>query len=61
VGEICAIISATEKVPRFQPLLIITDSKYAIDGLTTHLEEWKNKGWIEVKNANFFKRAAYLL
>jgi len=61
VGEICAIITAAEKVPRYQPMQIVTNSKYAIDGLTTHLEEWENKGWTEVKNAIFFKKATYLL
>jgi len=52
---------AAEKVPQYQPMIIVTDSKYVINGLTTHLTEWEDKGWIEVKNAIFFKRAAYLL
>ncbi len=42
-------------------MIIVTDSKYVINGLTTHLDEWENKGWTEVKNKIFFKRAAYLL
>jgi hypothetical protein len=42
-------------------MIIASDSKYIIDSLTTHLEEWENKGWTEVKNAIFFKKAAYLL
>jgi ribonuclease HI len=61
IGEICAVIVAAEKVPRYQPMIIVTDSKYVINGLTTHLSEWEDKGWTEVKNAIFFKRAAYLL
>jgi len=36
-------------------------SKYAIEGLTTHLPEWENRGWIGVKNIPFFRRAAYLI
>ena len=32
-----------------------------IDGLTTHLREWENNGWIGVKNAQLFKKAAYVL
>jgi hypothetical protein len=34
---------------------------YVIEGLTKHLEKWEDQGWIGVKNAEFFKRAAYLL
>jgi ribonuclease HI len=61
VGEIAAVIIAASKTPTFQPLEIVSDSKYVINGLTTHLENWENKGWIEIKNANFFKKATYLL
>ena len=32
-----------------------------IDGLTTHLGEWENNGWIGVKNAQLSKKAAYVL
>ncbi|KAH9071067.1 hypothetical protein EDB83DRAFT_2221492 [Lactarius deliciosus] len=61
VGEIAAVIVAVEKLPNFCPLIIKTDSKYVIDGLTTHLKTWEDNGWIGIKNAEFFKRAAYLL
>jgi ribonuclease HI len=61
VGEIAAIIVAITKTPTFSPLKIISDSKYAIDGLTTHLSHWEDKGWIQVKNAELFKKAAFLL
>ena len=37
------------------------DLKYVIEGLTTHLDEWEDKRWTNVKNAKFFKKAAYLL
>jgi ribonuclease HI/exonuclease III len=60
-GEIAAIIAAVASVPRFWPLTIISDSKYAIEGLTTHLQTWEDKGWIGIKNADLFKRAAFLL
>jgi ribonuclease HI len=33
------MIAAAEKTPRYQPMLIATDSKYVIEGLTTHLDE----------------------
>ena len=61
VGELVAIILATEATPINQPLKIITDSRYAIEGLTTHLHAWEDQGWINIQNANLFKRAAYLL
>jgi ribonuclease HI/exonuclease III len=61
VGEVAAVIAALEAVPRNQPLKIVTDSKYTIDGLTTHLSTWEDQGWIAIKNADLFKRAAYLM
>ena len=61
VGELIAIIAAVESVPICQPLKIITDSRYAIDGLTTHLGTWEDQGWIAIENAPLFKKAAYLL
>jgi ribonuclease HI len=61
VGEVAAIIKATTTIPTFWPLIIKTDSKYAIKGLMTYLRNWQNTGWIGIKNANLFKKAAYLL
>ena len=60
VGELAAVIAALSTIPPYQPLKIITDSKYVIDGLTTHLEHWEDDGWIEIKNANLFRKAAHL-
>lgn len=50
-----------QDLPIFTPLKIHSDSEYIIEGLTTHLEHWKDIGWITVQNASLFKRAAYLL
>jgi ribonuclease HI len=61
IGEIAAIVAAVEAVPKFWPLTIVSDSKYAIEGLTIHLQSWEDNGWIGIKNAAFFKRAAFLL
>lgn len=61
MGEVAAVIQAASNVPTFRPLVIKTDSKYVINGLTTHLKDWENKGWIGIKNTTFFKRAAFLL
>ena len=61
VGELAAIIKAATLIPTFCPLIIKTDSKYIIQGLTKHLKEWESKGWIGVKNASLFQKAAHLL
>ena len=61
IGEIVAIIIAAESLPNYSKLRIITDSMYVIKGLTKHLAEWEDAGWIRIKNVEFFKRAAYLL
>src|SRR5260370_42530167 len=42
VGEIVAIIEAISTTPPFQPLTILSDSKYAIEGLTKHLKTWED-------------------
>ncbi len=52
---------AVQDTPQFQPLEIISDSRYAIDSLTDHLCNWEDKGWIKVQNKQLFKRAAFLL
>lgn len=61
VGEIAAVIAAAETLPNYCKLTIVTDSEYVIDGRTKHLADWENNGWIQMNNAELFKRAAYLL
>ena len=61
VGEIAAVIAALESTPTFAPITIVSDSMYVIDGLTKYLNEWEDRGWIEIRNKEWFKRAAYLL
>ena len=61
IGEIVATIVAIQTIPRFVPLKIITDFEYVIKGLTTHLPRWENTGWINIRNSQLFKKAAYLL
>ncbi|KAH9980722.1 hypothetical protein BJV74DRAFT_879261 [Russula compacta] len=45
VGEIAVIIA------------LITDSKYTIKGLTTHLQHWEDQGWIAIRDTNLFCRS----
>jgi ribonuclease HI len=61
VGEIAAVIVAMEIIPLYQPVKICTDSKYVIEGLTTHLEKWEDDGWISIANAWLFRKAVYLM
>ncbi|KAI0043866.1 ribonuclease H-like protein [Auriscalpium vulgare] len=61
VGELVAVILVLQAAPQFAPVHIISDSRYAIDGLTTHLQSWEDAGWIDVANAPLFATAAYLL
>jgi RNase H len=53
--------SSPRITPKLYPPHNQTDSKYAIEGLTKHLTKWEDQGWIEIKNKEWFKHAAYLL
>jgi ribonuclease HI len=55
ISEIYAVLQAIKLVPRHIPLLIKTDSKYVINGLTKHLDEWEDRGWINAPNGEVFK------
>ena len=61
VRELAAVIHVIAETAPYQPLRIITDSKYVKEGITTHLESWEDNSWINIKNANLFKKAAHLL
>ncbi|KAG1841801.1 hypothetical protein DFJ58DRAFT_688478 [Suillus subalutaceus] len=43
------------------PAIIITDSRYVIDGLTKNLKNWEERGWINIANKELFKATAYHL
>ena len=57
-GELYAILVVIKTTPQNRQLLIKSDSKYAIDGLTKYIDEWEDKGWIGVSNAPLFKTIA---
>ena len=61
VGKVATIIAAIKGVQHFHPLEIIMDSKYTIEGLMKHLQNWEDQGWIGIRNANLFQKAAFLL
>jgi ribonuclease HI len=55
VAELTAILYVAQKTAPFAPLLVKSDSKYAIDGITLNLQQWEEHGWIGVANKELFK------
>lgn len=61
MGEIAAVLAAVQSINPLTPIIIVTDSKYVINSLTTRLKDWEDSGWIGVKNSEFFRATAYHL
>ena len=61
VREIIAILKVASAVPRYFPLKSISNSLYAINGLTEHLSTWEDNRWIGIKNAPLCKKTACIL
>jgi ribonuclease HI/exonuclease III len=57
-GELYAILQVIKETPAQSPLLIKTDSKYVIKGLTRNLNKWEDTGWIGIANKDLFKVTA---
>ena len=57
-AEVYAVILAADSVAPYTPLHIVTDSKYAMDGLTENLQTWEDSGWLGVSHPELFKEAA---
>ena len=49
IGELCAVLQALRTHPGGEPLIIETDSQYAINCSTTWLRGWKRNGWRNAK------------
>lgn len=60
-GEVAVIPIGLQSVNPLTPIIIITNSRYTIDGLTNHLQNWEDQGWIGVMNSELFKAMAYHL
>ena len=60
-AEIIAIYKAASAIQKWFPLKIISDSLYAINGLTEHLSTWEDNGWIGIENVPLFKLTAAIL
>lgn len=60
IGELCAVLQALRAHPGNEPLVIESDSQYAIKCSTTWVKGWKRNGWKNaqkkpVKNAEIIK------
>ena len=60
IGELCAVLMALRAHPGSEPLVIETDSQYAINCATKWVHGWKKNGWKNskkepVKNAAVIK------
>ncbi|MBS5400590.1 MAG: ribonuclease HI [Bifidobacterium sp.] len=60
IGELCAVLEALRAHPGSEPLVIETDSQYAISCSTKWVHGWKRNGWKNsqkkpVKNAALIK------
>lgn len=60
IGELCAVLEALRAHPGSEPLVIETDSQYAINCSTKWVHGWKKNGWKNsqkkpVKNAALIK------
>ncbi|KAG1799825.1 RnaseH-domain-containing protein [Suillus plorans] len=56
VAELSAILIALQNTDPYVPITFVTDSKYAIDGLTKHLTRWEDAGWIGIANTYHLRR-----
>ena len=45
IGELCAVLMALRAHPGSEPLVIETDSQYAINCATKWVHGWKKNGW----------------
>ena len=64
--ELKAIIEALSKLIKYKPIVIYTDSQYAINGITKWVKRWAKNGWKtatggQVKNKSKWVKLDYLL
>lgn len=54
-GELTTILIVVKNHPSNKDLHIISNSKYAIEGLTKHRKRWENRNWIDMQHGEVFK------
>lgn len=65
IMELTAAIKALEHVPENSMVILTTDSKYVMQGITEYMENWKRRNWKTaakkpVKNKELWERLDYL-
>jgi ribonuclease HI len=54
--ELTAAIKALECIKKDIPIIIYTDSKYVLEGITKWIFGWKKKNWKKVKNIDLWQQ-----
>ena len=50
-----AVLLATKAHPPNEDLLIVSNSRYAIDGITKHARRWESHNWIDMNHGDIFR------
>lgn len=50
-----AVLIVTKDHPPNEDLLIVSNSKYVIDGITKHVKQWEECNWIDMDHGDIFK------
>ncbi len=54
--ELTAAIKALESIKKDIPIILYTDSKYVLEGITKWIIGWKKKNWKKVKNIDLWQQ-----
>ena len=54
--ELTAAIKALESIKKDIPIVIYTDSKYVLEGITKWIIGWKKRNWKKVKNIELWQQ-----
>lgn len=54
--ELTAAIKALESIKKDIPIVLYTDSKYVLEGITKWIIGWKKRNWKKVKNIDLWQQ-----
>lgn len=54
--ELTAAIKALESIKKSLPIVLYSDSKYVLEGITKWIINWKKKNWKNVKNIDLWQK-----
>lgn len=58
--ELLAIINAINDLPEHSKILIVTDSGYVINGITSYIDRWMHNGWKTVSGKDVLNRDLWI-